>query len=762
MIVLAILSPFLAAPIAAWLVQRRPGAASLLALWPAALTLVLADAFRSALAGEPGLVSLPWAPSLGLSLSFYLDGLGLVFALLITGVGALVFAYAGTYLRGHEQAGRFFAALFAFMGAMLGVVLSDNLFTLFVFWELTGFTSFLLIGFDHERAEARAAAVQALMVTGGGGLALLAGAILLGQASGTVSLSAMLSEAPVPATHALYAPIAGLVLLAAFTKSAQTPFHFWLPTAMAAPTPVSAYLHSATMVKAGVYLVARMTPILGGTPLWTAAVVVVGATTMVVGAWCATRETDLKRVLAYSTVSALGVLMLLLGLGTHAAVVAALVYLVAHACYKGALFLVAGAVEHETGTREVTALGGLRRAMPFTAAAGALAAASMLGAPLFLGFVAKESLYQAVLGRVEGSTILAALAVGASALLGVAALVAGVSPFVNGRRRADAVHEAPTLLWLPPLTLGAAGLLAGMAPGVLAEPLAGAAASVLGEPAPVSLQVWHGVTPVFALSALTLAAVGALYVARERLRGWSWPWSFEAVRLYTGTLTMLDGLSRAIAPPLSSSSLRSYLMTIMLAAGTLVGWALVTGGSATRMLTIATDPRVHEVLVVALIICGAILAARSRSSMVAVLSLGTVGYGVALMFLAFGAPDLAMTQFSVETLTVVIFVLVFRHYPRFGALSTRLIKVRDGLVASVFGLLVAALVLFVGTSGTQSRLAGYFVENAPSVGHGRNIVNVILVDFRAFDTLGEITVLVSAAIGVHALLRLTTGKDARL
>jgi multicomponent Na+:H+ antiporter subunit A len=757
-----ILSPLLVAPVAGWVASRRAAAAGLLALWPAAVTVVLADALRGVITDGPRLVTLPWAPSLGLSLSFHLDGLGLLFALLITGVGALVVVYAARYLGAHEHAGRFFAALFAFMGAMLGVALSDNLLTLFVFWELTGFTSFLLIGFEHDRADARAAAFQALIVTGAGGLALLAGGLLLASAGGSVSLSALLASGGAERiqAHAFYPVATVLVLLAAFTKSAQVPFHFWLPGAMAAPTPVSAYLHSATMVKAGVYLVARMTPILGGTLLWTGAVVAVGAITMAGGAWRAVQETDLKRVLAYSTVSALGALMLLLGLGTPTAIVAALVYLVAHACYKGALFLVAGAIDHETGTRDVTALGGLRAAMPFTAAGAGLAAASMAGVPLLVGFVAKESLYEAVLDHPDWATLLTIVAVGASVLLGVAGLVAGVSPFFGARGRAEAPHEAAPALWGPPLVLALTGLACGIVPALLEAPLQAAAASVLGRSVVPSFGLWHGVTPVLLLSLLTLAAIGGLYAVREPIRRLAWPRSAGADRLFTGTIAMLDATSRAIAPALQSAPLRSYVVVIVFTAATLVGAALATGGTA-HQFRVATGAQFHDVLLVAFIVLGALAATRATSSMTAVLSLGVVGYGAALMFLSFGAPDLAMTQFSVETLTVVIFVLVFRHFPRLGVRSPRQVRVRDATIATAFGTVIAALVLFVGTSGTPSRLAGYFIETGPVQAHGRNIVNVILVDFRALDTLGEITVLTTAAIGVLALLRLAAGEEKR-
>src|SRR6185295_15639271 len=460
-----ILSPFLLAPLAGWLGRGGGRRAVVLGLPPALLTGYFLYLARAVAAQGPFTVGVPWMPSLGLSLSFHLDGLAVLFATVITGIGTLIVIYAVGYLGEHPEAGRFLAILYGFMGSMLGVVLSDSLIAVFVFWELTGFTSYLLIGFEHDRPEARRAALQALIITGSGGLGLLAAALMVGKAGGTVSLFGLLSGHVSLREHDLYTGIMALVLLAAFTKSAQFPFHFWLPNAMEAPTPVSAYLHSATMVKAGIYLVARMTPILGGTTPWTIALVGVGTLTMVGGAYRAVTETDLKRVLAYSTIGALGVLTLLLGIGTRAAVAASLVYLLAHACYKGALFLVAGAVEHETGTRDAAALGGLRHSMPATALAAVLAATSMAGAPLFLGFIAKEQLYDAVLHELAWPAVM--LAVGASALIGAAGLIAGVSPFAGRPTTLAGTHEAPLSLWSGPLVLAVIGLVGGVAPALL-------------------------------------------------------------------------------------------------------------------------------------------------------------------------------------------------------------------------------------------------------------------------------------------------------
>ena len=747
------LSPFVALPAAGWLGARGTAGSRLLALLPASLTAYFIYAFWLVSLHGPFAVTAAWAPALDLSLSLRLDGLSALFATLISGVGTLIVIYAGKYLEHHALAGRFQVALFAFMGSMLGVVLSDNVIALFVFWELTGFSSYLLIGFEHERPEARRAATQALIVTGGGGLALLAAALLIVDASGTPLLSEMIGRGPLTGSP-LYPAIVGLVLLAACTKSAQVPFHFWLPNAMQAPTPVSAYLHSATMVKAGIYLVARMTPLLGGTALWSGTLTIVATLTMVVGALRALRETDLKRVLAYSTISALGVLMLLFGIGTPEAVTAGVVYLVAHACYKGALFLIAGAIEHETGTRDVASLGGLRRSMPVTAIAAALAAGSMAGIPLLAGFIAKEQFYESILattmpGAWAGGLV--ALAVAASMGLGAAGLIAGIAPFCGNATPTPAAHDAPPSLWLGPIVLGALGLFLGVIPGVAGVPVALAGEAVTGIRSTVSLSLWHGITPTLLMSAVTLAGSLALFATRARIWQLQWPTALQADLPYTSILRGLDALSRRTAPAMQSASLRSYALIVVVTAIGLVIIALAAG-RALPTPRLWTPIQFHEAGLATLIIGGAVSATLARTSMAAALSLGTVGYGVAVMYALLGAPDLAMTQFAVETLTVVIFVLVFYRLRGFGDLSSRLVRGRDALVAAAAGALVTTLVLFVGASGTTSRLADFFADAAPRLAHGLNIVNVILVDFRGFDTLGEITVLVTVAIGVRALL----------
>lgn len=734
-----------------------------MAAWPAFLAIAFGRRLFSAAAGTIDTVSLAWAPSLGLSLSFTLDGLGLLFATLITGIGALVVLYASHYLDGHPQAPRFYATLFAFMGAMLGVSASDNVLALFVFWELTGFTSFLLIGFDHDRPAARAAALQALIVTGAGGLALLGAAVLLIDIGGTVSLSALASSHAAVIASPLYPAIAVLVLLAAFTKSAQFPFHFWLPGAMEAPTPVSAYLHSATMVKAGVFLIARLTPVTGMTPLWSALVVGAGAATMILGAYRAVQETDLKRILAYSTLSALGVMTLLLGVGTTAAVGAALAYLAAHAIYKGALFMVAGVIDHEAGTRDTTLLSGLRRVMPLTAFAGGAAALSMAGVPLTLGFVGKEGVYEALLHGGRLLPWLLTLVVVASALQGVSGLLVGMLPFAAGPdggavpTGVASAHEPPWGLWLPPLLLACASLLLGLLPSMLNRPLSAAAVSVAPSAPAIALKVWHGVTPALLLSGMTLAAVWMAYRWHVAIRARSWVPRFGTQQLYGLAIAMLDGVSRVIAPPLHSASLRAYVMVIVLTSIVIGGVALITDPALGSVVP-KTPVLWHDVPIVLLVIGGALAATQATSTMGAVLSLGAVGYGVAMTFLSFGAPDLAMTQFSVETLTVLIYVLVFRHFRDLGTLSPGLVRLRDGVVAAGIGTLIGGLLLTVATTETAPRLREYFASFGPTLGHGRNIVNVILVDFRAFDTLGEISVLATAALGVRGLLRLASDR----
>lgn len=545
-------------------------AAPLLALLPLAVFVQLLAALPAVQTGETAQARFDWVPALGLSLTFTLDGLGLVMGLLIAGIGALVILYGGAYLRGHPALGRFYAVVLLFMTAMLGIALSGNALLLFIFWELTSITSFLLIGFEHERTGARAAAWQALLVTGGGGLALLAGFALLAVITGSFEMTVWAAQAAEIAAHPLAPAAFWLILAGAATKSAQFPFHFWLPNAMEAPTPVSAYLHSATMVKAGVFLLARLFPVLGGLPLWTPALTTLGLLTLLGAALLALAQTDLKRLLAYTTVSALGMLVFLLGLGTPLALKAAALFLVTHALYKGALFLSAGSVDHGSGTRELPRLGGIGRAMPFTAAAGGLAALSMAGLPPLVGFLAKELVYETTLAT-AAPLLLSAVTLLANAATVVVAVWIGWQAFW-GRPgdRSLHPHEGTPGLWGPPLLLALLGLALGLFPslsgGWLIAPMT---ASILGHSINVKLALWHGLTPMLGLSALTLLLGIALAASRQTLQPrlaafWRALAPFGPANLYHRFVHGLLSLATWQTAILQNGYLRVYALIIVL------------------------------------------------------------------------------------------------------------------------------------------------------------------------------------------------------
>lgn len=750
-----------AAPLIHRLTQKRAG--WWIALVPLGLFVYFARFVPEIASGSPVTEVVDWVSDLGVTLAFRLDGLSLLFALLITGIGTLVVIYAGGYMSGTSNEGRFYLFLLGFMASMVGLVLADNLLALFLFWELTSITSYLLIGFENHKPEARSAALQAFLVTGGGGLAMLGGFVLLGIAGGSYEISDLITASSSLAEQRLFLPALLLILLGAFTKSAQFPFHFWLPNAMAAPTPVSAYLHSATMVKAGVYLLARLHPVFSESPVWQVTVTGVGLVTMLVGAFMALNSTDLKRILAYSTISSLGTMTMLLGLGSDLAAKAAIVFLLAHALYKGALFMLAGAVDHETGLRDVDRLGGLRREMPLLAGLMVLAALSLAGLGPLVSFIGKELLFEATLalstsGMAQTASWLVVIAALLSSAVSVAlALILVLRPFFGPPKPTPKpAHDPGPALWLGPAVLGSLGLLMGLLPNWMAANLAQPAVqSVVGEALDVKLALWHGFNPALGLSALAIALGALLY--------WGWDrWRKGMLRLqpllgwgpeagYNGSINLLNRIAAIQTRLLQNGHLRFYLLAVILATVALVGSRLLFQGGLQWPAEV-TEITVLGAALAVLIVIAALAAVRSQSRLGAIAAMGTVGYSIALIFLQFGAPDLAMTQFLIESITVVLFVFAFYHLPKFdppGPVSSRLVH---AAAATIVGVLMTVLVLSVVKVEMFPSISQYFIDNSVSLAHGRNIVNVILVDFRGFDTFGEITVLAVAAAGVFAIL----------
>lgn len=749
--VLALATPWLQRPLGRWL-------GWFVALLPAAIAVYFGQMAGTLVHGQARIAHYDWVPELGLALSFYLDGLSLLFVLLIAGIGALVAVYAGGYLQGNARLGLFYSYLLVFMGAMLGLVLAGNLLTLYVFWELTTLSSFLLIGFENEREAARTAALQSLLVTALGGLALMAGLILLGMAGGSFELADLLDRGETIRGHATYEAIFVLVLLGACTKSAQFPFYFWLPNAMQAPTPVSAYLHSATMVKAGIYLLARLLPVLGGTTLWHASVTGIGAITMLAGAYLACYQHNLKAILAYLTVNALGTLTLLLGLGSPLAVKAAIVFLTAHALYKGALFMAAGAVEHETHTRDIRELGGLWMRMPATAVAGVLAGLSMAGVIPLFGFIGKELYFEAVWQAPTFAWSLTLLAGFAGALVVMSAALVVVVPFFGASTsHASGVHEASPSIWIGPLLLAASGLGVGLYPHLVAAPLQDAVSNVLGEPATVKLSLWHGFTPPLALSVAVLMAGAALFAARRRVANRLEPsqrllrWGPEA--WYDRALAGMLSLAAWQTRQLQHGYLRVYVAVTVAVLVGLVGLTISHVGLE-FVWRASLELRFYEAVAVLLVVLGALVTVTSTSRFRAVAALGVVGLSASWIYSLFGAPDLAMTQVVVEVVTVLLFVLVFYHLPAFTIGSSKTTRFRDAVLALTAGAATTVLLLLVTNLSDIEPVSQFYAQESYRAAHGRNVVNVILVDFRALDTLGELTVLTAAAIGVLSLFKL--------
>ncbi|HRK10483.1 monovalent cation/H+ antiporter subunit A [Thauera sp.] len=763
-LVLIVLLPFVGALLPALMIRagRNACATSTFTFTLLAFALLLSHA-PAVFRGEVVQAGWDWLPALGLNANFFLDGLGFFFAGLILGIGLLIIVYARFYLAKDDPMGSFYTYLLLFQGAMVGIVLSDNILLLLVFWELTSLSSFLLIGYWKHLPEGRQGARMALAVTGAGGLAMIAGMLILGDIAGSYNLTDILQHKDAIQASPLYLPALLLILAGCFTKSAQFPFHFWLPHAMAAPTPVSAYLHSATMVKAGLFLMARMWPVLAGTVEWFYIVATTGLITMLVGAVIALFKDDLKGLLAFSTVSHLGLVTMLLGFGTPMAAVAAVFHILNHATFKAALFMNAGIIDHEAGTRDIKRLGGLLHLMPVTATLAMVAAASMAGLPPLNGFLSKEMMLHeaAATAWLGNGWVVPALAT-LAACFSVAYSLRYIVHVFFGAKRSDyphTPHDPPAGLWLPPALLVVLVVLIGLLPATVAGPLVAVVAqAVIGGALPdYHLALWHGVNIALALSVVAVVVgLGALR-AYPRVRAvWQAGPHPEAKAMFDAVMAAALALAQRVTHGLHNGSLQRYL-AFAIGAMTLAGFATFIGASheaGTRELLPAEPVAVVAWL---LLLGGCVLTVMFfRQRLLSVLVVGTVGLIVCVAFIYLSAPDLALTQISVEVTTVILILLALYFLPKASPLSSTvsadpLRHLRDGVLALIAGGGMG-LVSWAMLTRDGSSLSTYYLENSVSGGGGTNVVNVILVDFRGFDTFGEIIVLGIAALAIYALL----------
>lgn len=772
--------------------KPHPGWAVMLA--PAVLFVYFLKQIPIVQSGNDIVAALPWITSLGIEFSVQLDGLSLLFTLLISGIGTLVVLYSIFYMDKEKEAvHRFYVYLLLFMGAMLGVVLSDNLIVLYGFWELTSISSFLLIAFWHHRERSRYGAFKSMLITVFGGLAMLAGFVLVYLMTGTFSVREILQNTGIIAGHPLMLPALLLVLLGAFTKSAQFPFHIWLPDAMEAPTPVSAYLHSATMVKAGLYLVARFTPVFSGQAAWFWLVSGVGLITLIFGSFKAIKQTDLKAMLAFSTISQLGLIMALLGLGSASgyytdvqqslfyskATMAAIFHLMNHAVFKGALFMVVGIVDHETGTRDIRKLGGLMSIMPVTFTVAAIGALSMAGIPPFGGFLSKEMFFTAVLNAREmgiwsmdtWSSLFPVIAWAASVFTFAYSMVLLVRTFA-GKFKPEQLklqpHEAPVGMLIPPVIMAALALVFGLFPGLLSYSLIEPAmAAVLpgllgpGEKFLVSIEFWHGWTPeVF----MTLGVIGAgilVFVLQPKVKALNSTGSarFSLNGVYDSGLRTLERSSKWLTDKYMTGSVRHYLIYIFTFLVVVLGAIMLAFDGFSLDSSSYAPVTVYEAAILLALIIAAIAVPFANSRLLAIILTGAVGYMVSLFFVIFRAPDLALTQLIVETVSVTLFLLCFYHLPKLKKELTVLkFKLTNFLISLGVGLmvtLIALSALSAGNSHPFESISKFFLEASYTLAGGKNVVNVILVDFRGFDTMLEIVVLGIASLGIYAMIRLS-------
>lgn len=740
---------------------NRNMCASLTAIFPAMAFALLFTYTGEVFNGTDIHFQLPWIPILGLSLSFHLDGLAYLFSILILGIGLLVILYARYYLSEKDNMGKFYCFLMLFMVAMLGVVLSSNLIQLWLFWELTSISSFLLISFWSHKTEARKGARMALAVTGAGGLALLAALLLIGHITGSFELQDVLQQTELIQSSDLYTPTLILFLLGAFTKSAQFPFHFWLPHAMSAPTPVSAYLHSATMVKAGVFLMARFYPVMAGTEQWFIIVSLTGILTMLLGAYIALFKHDLKGLLAYSTISHLGLITLLFGLDTQLAAIAGVFHIINHAVFKASLFMAAGIIDHESGTRDMRKLNGLWKYMPFTATLAMVAALSMAGVPLLNGFLSKEMLFaetlnQDTLGALSWFIPLLSTLAGMLAVAYSLRFIHDV--FFNGEPidLPRTPHEPPRYMRVPVEILVVICIMIGLFPQFSIGQLLGAASeAVLQSPLPAfNLAIWHGLNFPLLMSSIAIIGGAILYFKREALFDFKEQFHVKDTKyVFEERVQGLVAYASKLNDFFDNGSLQRYLLCLVCFALILAATPLLelihAGGSQPRLPLSWLAGFCAAILIVSTILT----VIWSHHRLKSLLALSVVGLIVSITFAYFSAPDLALTQLSVEVATIILFLLALFFLPQSSPeidspLST---IVRDLFIALLFGSVIGTICYALLTRPLDS-ISDFFLENSLSGGGGTNVVNVILVDFRGFDTLGEITVLGIAALGIFKLL----------
>ncbi|THH37037.1 monovalent cation/H+ antiporter subunit A [Aliishimia ponticola] len=765
------ITPFIGALLPGIMIRAGRATCATFAAAPTVLALaMLAVLTPDVMAGNVIQAEVNWLPQLGLSASFFLDGLGLLFAGMILGVGLLIIIYARYYLSPEDPMGQFYTYLLLFQGAMLGIVLSDNILLLLIFWELTSLSSFLLIGFWKHLPEGRQGARMALAVTGSGGLAMIGGMLILGNIVGSYNLTDILAAGDIIKASEWYLPALILILLGAFTKSAQFPFHFWLPHAMAAPTPVSAYLHSATMVKAGVFLMARMWPALAGTPEWFYIVATTGLITMVIGALIALFKDDLKALLAFSTVSHLGLLTMLLGFGTKLAAVVAVFHIINHLTFKATLFMTAGIIDHETHTRDIKALGGLRKLMPITFVIGTVAALSMAGIPLFNGFLSKEMMLEEASHTVwAGSHHAVPILATVGALLSVAYSFRFIVHVFFGPVRDDypsKPHDPPVGMWLSPALLMVLVVVIGVLPAAIVGPLVAVAGEAViggGKMPYYSLKIWHGITPALYMSIIAIIG-GLLLLAMHRPldRLWNALPRPEAKAMFDALVAAMASLSRTITETLHTGAISRYLSIFVVA--TVALGLIAASGSSLPPVTREMLPVPGVVLIGWVVLITAIGSVffMHRSRFRALVMIGVIGLMISSGFVYLSAPDLALTQISVETVTIMLLLLALHFLPKDTPIeSSRALRIRDGVIALIGGVGVAAMT-YAFLLRDVSTISDYHLANAKTGGGGTNVVNVILVDFRGYDTYGEIIVLGVAGLIIFAVMEaLLNGPAAR-